>query len=602
MTDLHPRVDLMEPSAHASTGRLTSLFGARRTLVVALVISSMLAGLGEAAILATVAQAAAALVDGVRSVHIDVGPAHLTETVGVLLAIAFGLAVVRLALQVPLSIIPSRISADVQARMQRQLFGAFTRASWTEQSRDREGHLQELVMNQVLQAAWAAMAATAILTSGLTLLVLVVSALLLNVVAAVAVLGAATCLFGVLRPLNQLITKRSRELGQAQMDTASGVGQASRLAEETHVFGVADAQRRRMDEFVSTVQSLFYRTQVLARLTPGIYQSAIYLLVVAGLVVLDASHSGHVASLGAVVLLLIRAGAYGQQVQSSYQAFRQAMPFVERVQEVERRYAASVPITGDRRLREVRSLAFEHVSFAYTPGHPVLSDISFDVIGGEAIGVVGPSGAGKSTLVQLLLQLRAADYGRYVVNGVSAEQYARDDWHARISYVPQDPRLLHASVADNIRYFRDVSDAGVERAARLARIHDDIITWADGYETIIGPRADAVSGGQQQRICIARALATEPEVLVLDEPTSALDPQSESLLQDSLLALKEQITLFVVAHRMSTVSMCNRVMVIVDGKLEAFDTAAHVKQRSSYYRNALAIAAGTAGPHSNDGV
>ena len=173
------------------------------------------------------------------------------------------------------------------------------------------------------------------------------SALLLNVIAAAAVIAAVLALFGLLRPLNGMITRRSRALSQAQMDMASAVGQSARLAEETQVFDVAAAQRRRMDIFVTGVRDLFYRTGMLARLTPGIYQSTVYLLVVGGLAVLYVAHSGHVASLGAVVLLLIRAGAYGQQVQSAYQGIRQALPFVERVQEVERRYQASTPPTGN---------------------------------------------------------------------------------------------------------------------------------------------------------------------------------------------------------------------------------------------------------------
>jgi ABC-type multidrug transport system fused ATPase/permease subunit len=240
----------------------------------------------------------------------------------------------------------------------------------------------------------------------------------------------------------------------------------------------------------------------------------------------------------------------------------------------------------------VQTLAFENVSYEYRPGRPVLSDISFEVAGGEAVGVVGPSGAGKSTLIQILLQLRTPETGRYLVNGVSAEQFARDDWNRRVAYVPQEPRLIHTSVADNIRYFRDLDDAAVERAARLARIHDDIMGWSDGYDTIVGPRADAVSGGQQQRICLARALAAQPEVIVLDEPTSSLDPRSEILIQESLMALKSEVTLFIVAHRMSTLEVCDRVMVVVDGRLEAFDTIALLQRESSYYRSASTLAAG----------
>ena len=107
-----------------------------------------------------------------------------------------------------------------------------------------------------------------------------------------------------------------------------------------------------------------------------------------------------------------------------------------------------------------------------------------------------------------------------------------DDWRRRVAYVPQDPKLLHGTVAENIRFYRDIDDGAVERAARLAHIHGDVLSWPSGYGTLIGQRADAVSGGQRQRLCLARALAGAPDVLVLDEPTSALDLPSESLVQE----------------------------------------------------------------------
>jgi ABC-type multidrug transport system fused ATPase/permease subunit len=136
----------------------------------------------------------------------------------------------------------------------------------------------------------------------------------------------------------------------------------------------------------------------------------------------------------------------------------------------------------------------------------------------------------------------------------------------------------------------------VERAARLASIHDEIMSWPLGYETVVGPRADAVSGGQQQRICLARALAARPAVLVLDEPTSALDPHSETLIQRSLSALRHELTLFVIAHRMSTLDICDRVMVIEHGRLAAFDKIDRLERENPYFRSASMIAAGASLP------
>ena len=288
----------------------------------------------------------------------------------------------------------------------------------------------------------------------------------------------------------------------------------------------------------------------------------------------------------------MRASANAQGIQAAYQGLVQSIPFVERVQKTEARYRASTPPRGDRELSAVQSLAFEDVSYGYHSDAPVLRDIGFEVEGGEVIGVIGPSGAGKSTLVQLLLGLRMPDEGQYLVNATPAHEFRREDWNRRISYVPQEPRLLHASVADNIRYFRDVDDDAVARAGRLARIHEDVISWKAGYQTIVGPRADAVSGGQRQRICLARALVARPEVLVLDEPTSALDPRSETLIQESLMSLKHELTLFIIAHRMSTLDICDRVMVVIDGQLVAFDTMGYLSQHNSYYRSASALATG----------
>jgi len=594
MTDRAPTPAVGAPKP-TFWSQLKPLLGERRRRIVVLAGLSILSGVTESGILAVVAQAATSLVSRAHRVEASVAGLHVHTTVGVLLALAGGLALLRIILQVPISIVPARISAELQVRLRNQLFEAFTRASWSEQSRDREGHLQEILTNQVFQAIGGTLQATGLVIAVITFMILVATALALNVGAAVVVVAAAVLLFAILRPLNTMGGRRAERFSQAQMDYASGIGEATRVAEETQVFGVATVQRLRIAKLTDIAQRLSFETQLLGRLIPSIYQSLIYLLLVGGLSVLYASGAGHVASLGAVVLLLVRAGTYGQQMQGAFYYVRQAMPFVERLDDVQRRYAASEPLRGELALEEVKALAFANVSFSYVSGRPVLAGITFEVLGGEAVGIIGPSGAGKSTIVQLLLQLRTPDQGSYLVNGISADRFSPSAWHSKFAYVPQDPQLLHASVADNIRYYRDIDDDEVERAARLACIHDDIAGWSNGYETIVGPRADAVSGGQQQRLCLARALVGRPEVLVLDEPTSALDPRSEALLQQSLLGLKNSVTLFIVAHRMTTLSMCTRVMVIVDGRLEAFDSGALLREKSSYYRSAATITADAAG-------
>jgi ATP-binding cassette subfamily B protein len=573
--------------------RLSLLLGKRRKSVVVLAICSIFSGFTEAGTLALIAQIASTLVKGAKVVHFDHAGIDIHASMKTLILIAFGLVILRLLLQFPLSILPARIAANVQGNLRTTLFDSFTRASWSVQSQDREGQLQETTTSQVMSATAGALQATSLITSSFTFLVLLASAVALNPLAAVIVATASVGLFGLLRPLRKRGVTNSRALSKAQVEYAGGVAESIRVAEETHVFGVVSAQRERIAGLVANSERFYYRAQLLNRFVSNFYQSLIYLLLVGGIAGLVAAGRTHAGSLAGVVLVLLRAGTAGQLVQGAYQGISQSLPFIERTQEAVKRYNDSSPEYGEQPLERVGEVAFEQVTFGYHAERPVLSEISFDVAGGEVIGIIGPSGAGKSTLVQLLLQLREPDSGRYLINGVAADRYARDDWYRQVSYVPQEPRLLHATVSENIRFFRDLDDEAVERAARLARIHDDVVGWAQGYDTIIGPRADAVSGGQQQRICLARALAARPEVLVLDEPTSALDPHSETLIGESLTALKSELTLFIIAHRMSTLDICDRVMVIVDGRLVAFDTKALLQTQSSYYRHASQLAAGT---------
>ncbi len=551
-------------------------------------MSSVAGGFAEAGVLAVLAETALLIAKHQSDIATTLGPVRLHASIGALLVLGIGLALARLALGLVTSFIPARIVTSMQATLRSDLFDAFTRASWNVQSRDREGHFQELITNHINSAIQAYSAAAALITAALTFLVLVISAVALSPFAALGIILVAGTLAAVLRPLGNLGQRRAAALSEGWLAYAGGVNEAVRLAEETHVFGAQAKQRERLDAFIASFHRPNLHVNWLARLVSTVYQSLIYLLLVVSLLVLYYAAPANLGALGVVVLMLVRSGSYGQAVQSGIQTLRQSQPYVDRLRAAERAYRESAAPTGAEPLGELKTLELRDVSFSYDRAMAALKHLNLEVVGGETIGVVGPSGAGKSTLVQILLGLRPPTSGEYLINGRGVGEYTNESWNRAVAYVPQEPRLLHASVTENIRFFREIPDDAVMRAAIDAGIHDDIMRWSDGYNTMVGPRADAISGGQQQRICLARALAAEPALLILDEPTSALDPLAEQLIQDSLMRLRGNLTLVVVAHRMSTLEICERVLVIVDGAVEAFGSVAELLSCGGYYRSAVA--------------
>jgi ATP-binding cassette subfamily B protein len=187
-----------------------------------------------------------------------------------------------------------------------------------------------------------------------------------------------------------------------------------------------------------------------------------------------------------------------------------------------------------------------------------------------------------------ILRLRDPTAGTLCVNGMPAADYTLTSWYRNVSLVPQDPRLLHASVADNIAFLNSsITREKVIEAAKAAGVHDVIEELEQGYDTLIGPAFRDLSGGQVQRVGIARALARGARVLVLDEPTSALDVHSEVIIQTTLESLRDHALVMIIAHRLSTLSICDRIVVLRDGQVETIGTLSDVSERSDFFRRAL---------------
>jgi len=214
------------------------------------------------------------------------------------------------------------------------------------------------------------------------------------------------------------------------------------------------------------------------------------------------------------------------------------------------------------------TIRFEDVRFAYEPGRQILKGISFDVPAGKTVAVVGPSGAGKSTLSRILYRFYDVAGGAVRIDGQDIRDVTQASLRGAIGIVPQDTVLFNDTVYYNILYGRPgASPAEVEEAARLARIHDFVMSLPDGYQTKVGERGLKLSGGEKQRVAIARVILKRPRILIFDEATSALDSKTEKEIQASLDQVSAERTTLVIAHRLSTVVDADEILVIEDGRI-----------------------------------
>lgn len=215
------------------------------------------------------------------------------------------------------------------------------------------------------------------------------------------------------------------------------------------------------------------------------------------------------------------------------------------------------------------NIRFEHVSFAYEQDRPVLEDISFECKAGQVVALLGSTGSGKTSLVNLLPRFYDVTDGSILLDGADLQEYPRHYLRSQIGIVEQEPFLFSCSIRDNITYgiTREVSQAEIEQAAREAAVHDVIMEFADGYDTLVGERGVTLSGGQKQRVAIARTLLINPKILILDDSTSSVDMETEVQIRQALQSLMENRTTFIIAHRIQSIMSADLILVFDQGKI-----------------------------------
>jgi ATP-binding cassette, subfamily B, bacterial len=385
-------------------------------------------------------------------------------------------------------------------------------------------------------------------------------------------LSVVPVLFAMVFIYTRRIKKASREVRKKEGEITSVVEEVLSSIRVVKAFAREEFEIQRLErESLEAVEISLRARSLKAKLTPLV---GIVVAVGTGLVLWFGARlviSGALTAGSLVVFILYLGKMYKpmQEISKMTDTYSKAAVGYERIQEVLESHDEIKDVPRARRAPILQgNIEFEHVSFSYKSGSPVLKDVSFEMKAGQVSALVGPTGAGKTSIISLIPRFYDPQEGVIKIDGTDIRQYQQKSLRSQMSFVLQDTLLFHAPVWQNIAYGKPgCTRSEIIKAAEMANASEFVDKLPDGYDTVLGERGMTLSGGQRQRIAIARAVIRNTPILILDEPTSGLDSASEKLVFEALDRLMQARTVVVIAHRLSTIQSADMIFVIKEGEI-----------------------------------
>jgi len=497
-----------------------------------------------------------------------IGALGLPTSLGWLLGIFMLLNIIKIIFQISAQYLVVRTKYIVIGDIMVGTFEDFFNARWFFFSSNKQGTLLNTFMREIIVIGDAFSAMSRYFSGCLHLILYLIVPFCLSwqvtsVTIAMALFFALPFLF---------LGKINYRLGRLNTSTANQIGsvvnESFNLAKLILGFGQQPKAVSALYHSFDAHRNVTTKAQVLGFATPLIYQPFVLLVLIIGMIVskkIALPLSEAVVLFYALVKIIPSIGeltAQKNSIENFFPSYEQVMNLRRQAKEF-RQQTGSKIFTGFN--REIR---LEDLSFAY-PGHDlVLDNISVTILKGKMVAFVGESGAGKSTLIDTLMGFNETMVGRITFDGTPLSEFDINSYRHRIGYVPQDSILFNLSIRDNLLWANEkATEDEIRAACRQANAEEFIGRFPDGYNTFVGDRGVRLSGGQVQRIALARAILRKPELLILDEATSALDTHSERLIQQAIENIAKETTVIVVAHRLSTIKNASYICVLKNGRV-----------------------------------